>query len=220
MTDHTLSPLLDKARVNHRPKDARSHRAHADWQYIESPSLDGFSTGDWLLMDRQRAPYLREQQAKQALEMLVAQKDAPSFGYQINNYEHCLQAATLAHQAGEDEETVVVSLFHDLGFVACNDSHGEFSAALLRPIVSEKHFWMLERHMHFQALHCATHPAADPRVREKWRGHLYFEYTARWVADYDQNSICSDVESMPLAAFEPMVHRIFGRTPKAPPLPD
>ena len=152
--------------------------------------------------------------------MLATQKDAPSFGYQINNYEHCLQSATLALKDGLDDETVVVSLFHDLGFVTCNETHGAFAADFLRPHISERNAWMLERHTHFQALHCPTYPGIDTEVREKWRGHPHFEWAAEWVRKYDIGTIVADVENAPLTAFEPMVQRVFARPPQEPPLPD
>ncbi len=203
-----------------RPAGARSPLAEPGWSYIERTNLEDFTAADWALMNAQRAPYMAAEPARQALDMLAAQKDAASFGYQINNYEHCLQAATLALRDGQDEETVVVALFHDLGFVTCNDSHGDFAAALLRPYVSERAVWMLERHMHFQTIHCPTFPGIDTEVRERWRGHPWFEWTADWVRKYDIASIDAGIENAPLSAFEPMVHRVFGRPPQAPPIPE
>ncbi|MCG8355556.1 MAG: phosphohydrolase [Kiloniellales bacterium] len=197
----------------------RSPLADPAWSYIEKTSLDDFTTEDWAQLDAQRAPYLAEQVARQALDMLAAQKHAPSFGYQINNYEHCLQAATLALRDGRDEETVVCTLFHDLGFVVCNETHGAFAATLLRPYVSERNVWMLVRHMYFQTVHCPSHPAIDPNLRERWRGHPHFDYAADWVARYDQNSIDAKIDTLPLADFEPMVQRVFSRPPKAVPIP-
>lgn len=193
----------------------RSALAQADWQYVEKTRLDTFSEHDWQTLNAQRDPYLGDERARQALAMLTAQKSSPSFGYLINNYEHCLQAATMAMQAGEDEETVVVALFHDLGFITCNETHGDFAAQLLKPYVSERNIWMLERHMYFQAVHCSSHPDCDAKVQERWRGHEYYEYTARWVRDYDIPSIDSSLENYPLSAFEPLVYRIFEK-PKNP----
>jgi len=220
MTDNPADDLLEDARAHVRPAGARSPLAEPGWSYIEKGNLEDFSAEDWAAMNVQRGPYLATEIAKQALQMLAAQKDAPSFGYQINNYEHCLQAATLALRAGEDEETIVVSLFHDLGFVTCNESHGEFAAAMLRPYVSERSTWMLERHMIFQAIHCPTYPGVEVEAREKWRGHPDFEWSAEWVRKYDIGTIVAEIENAPLSAFEPMVQRIFARPPKTMPLPD
>lgn len=220
MTDSLADDLLEAARAHVRPAGARSPLAESGWSYIERSNLEDFAAEDWAAMNAQRGPYLTTEIARQALQMLAAQKDAPSFGYQINNYEHCLQAATLALREGEDEETIVVSLFHDLGFVTCNESHGEFAAAMLRPYVSERSTWMLERHMIFQAIHCPTYPGVEVDAREKWRGHPHFDWTAEWVRKYDIATIDAEIENAPLSTFEPMVRRVFARPPKAMPLPD
>jgi predicted HD phosphohydrolase len=214
MSEEQPAPAAGQA-DSRRRAGQRSPLAHPDWRYVERTALDAFDRGDWELLDRQRGPYLGERMATQALAMLAAQKDEPTFGYQINNYEHCLQAATLALRDGLDEETVVCTLFHDLGFIVCNETHGELVAALLGPYVSDRNLWMLERHMYFLSAHCREHPGADPAVRDRWRGHPWFEYTARWVARYDQNAIDPAFESEPLSVFEPIVRRVFTRPPKA-----
>lgn len=200
-------------RPEHRPEQRRAGEKSPlldnAWSYAEPVSLDEFATADWALLDHQRGPYGVAERAKQALDMLAAQADAPTFGYQINNYEHCLQAATLALKDGVGEEDIVVALFHDLGFVTNNENHGQFAATFLRPYISDRNVWMLERHMYFQALHCATHPDIDPKIRERWRGHPDFEYTAHWVARYDVPSINPGLENAPLETFVPMVERLL-----------
>lgn len=211
--------LLPDARDNARQPGQFSPLGDPSWRHVDQTNMDDFSAEDWALLDAQRAPYAASERARQALEMLVAQKDAPSFGYQISNYEHCLQAATFALQDGQDEETIVVTLFHDLGFVTNNETHGEFAAQFLRPYVDDKHVWTLERHMYFQTVHLPTYPGADMTVREKWRGHQWFEWAADWVRKYDIASIDANAETAPLSVFEPMVHRIFERTPREIPLP-
>jgi predicted HD phosphohydrolase len=211
--------VLERALAWRRPPGQASQLLKSDWRYVEASLLDDFSAGDWQLLDRQRGPYLADERARQALEMLAVQVDAPTFGYRINNYEHCLQSATMALADGRDEETVVASLFHDLGFITNNETHGAFAAALLRPYVSERNAWMLERHMYFQTLHCPSNAKLDPDLRERWRGHPDFEYTAEWVAKYDVTSIDPNYQNAPLEVFVPLVQRVFARPPKAPPLP-
>lgn len=192
---------------------ARARLLDPAWGYVDKPALDDFTAADWAVLDAQRPRYQADQQAAQALRMLAAQKDDPGFGYAINNYGHCLQAATLALRDGCDEETVVATLFHDLGFIVCPESHGAFAAALLGPRLSERSRWMLERHAIFQQHHIHEHPDLDPDERERWRGHPHFAWTARWVEHYDQNTIGTGTETLPLEAFEPMVHRFFVRPP-------
>ena len=200
--------------ISHRPKGTRSALGGTDWQYIEAPGLDDFSAQDWETLNRQRTPYFAGQQAAQALRMLTASRDDATFGYQINNYEHCLQAATMALRDGLDEETVVVALLHDVGFVACPTLHGEFAAALLGAYISERNYWMLRRHAIFQVHHCRGWQGLDHDERERWRGHAHFEWTARFVERYDQNSIQADYENAKIEEFVPLVQRIFARPPR------
>ena len=111
--------------------DKLSPLMQADWHYVNKSSLEEFSRADWQTLLSQRQVYYREQQARQVLRMLADSEHDATFGYRVNNYRHCLQSATLALRDGRDEEDIVVSLLHDVGFIACPDSHGEFAAALL-----------------------------------------------------------------------------------------
>lgn len=199
--------------------DPRSPLLDPSWSYVDKDTLDDFRAADWTLLNAQRRIYYGAEQAKQALRLLTASAQDPSFGYQVNNYRHCVQAATLAMQDGRDEDYVVMALLHDIGFIACPQNHGAFAAQLLAPYVGEELVWLLERHMYFQSLHCRELEGNDRFVRDRWRGHPSFVATAEFVARYDQNTISPDIPEAPLSVFEPMVHRVFARTPRALPLP-
>lgn len=193
----------------------RTPLARPDWVYVEKPSLAEFAAGDWAALNRQRGPYYREQQARQILRMLTVSRDDPSFGYQINNYGHSLQTATMVMQDGHDEETIVVALLHDVGFVVCPETHDAFAAALLAPYVAERHRWMVEHHQVFQQYHFQDYPGLDRHARERWRGHPHFAWTAEFVERYDIRAIRGDYPTAPLAVFEPMVHRLFAGRPRS-----
>lgn len=198
-------------------QNKRSPLLRPEWSYVETVELDDFTADEWTLLARQREPYYAEEQARQALRLLSCSEHDASFGYQINNYRHCLQTATMAHRAEEDEETVVAALLHDIGFIACPDSHGDFAASLLENYISEKNFWMLRHHAIFQQVHLAgVHdPSFDPDERERWRGHRFFEWTAAFVDRYDQRAMDPDYDTAPLSFFEPMVQRVFARPPRS-----
>ncbi len=188
-----------------------------EWQYIEHCNMDDYGQEDWLIVNRQRAEYLAEERATQALELLSASRNAPTFGYLINNYEHCLQTATLLHRDGHDEETVVTGLFHDVGFIVCPENHERFAADLVRPFVSEKNVWMLEHHEIFQRVHLhgfyERQDAEFINAREQWRGHPFYDWTIEFVERYDIVAIDPDIENLPIEFFEPMVRRVFSRSP-------
>ena len=126
----------------------------------------------------------------------------------------------MALRDGLDEEDVVVCLLHDIGFVVCPDTHGDFAASLLAPYVSERNHWMLQRHPVFQQLHAPHLPGCDRHARERWRGHPHFEWAATFVEKYDQAAADPDYDCAPLSVFEPMVYRLFARPPVRRPLPD
>lgn len=184
-----------------------------DFRYVEAPRLDAFQREDWHLLGRQRRIFDAECQAAHALRLLEATAADPAFGYQVNNYRHSIQAATAAMQDGRDEEYIVVTLFHDVGFTVCPGSHGAFAAAMLSPYVSDASRWILERHQIFQSHHCHDHPdeAVAPDGRERWRGHEHFAATAEFVERYDITTIAAGLPEAPLAVFAPMVRRVLAR---------
>jgi predicted HD phosphohydrolase len=132
-----------------------------------------------------------------------------SAGYQVSRLEHSLQAATRAHRAGEDEETVVCALLHDIGDYLAPGNHSEVAAAVLRPYVSEKNYWIVKHHGVFQGHYYFHHLGLDPDERERWRDHPHYQATVDFCENYDQNSFDPDYESEPLAFFEPMVRHIL-----------
>jgi len=130
-------------------------------------------------------------------------------GFNVDRLEHSLQTATRAFKDGRDEEYVVCALLHDIGDILLPASHAELGAAILKPYVSEANHWMLEKHGIFQGYYFFHHLGLDRDMREQYRGHPHFEYTAQFCRLYDQNSFDPDYESMPLEAFVPMMQRVM-----------
>lgn len=184
---------------------------HRNWRYIDKRSLDECRADDWEILVSQKRKYLAERQAHEVMRMLTVQATDRSFGYSINIYQHSLQTATRMYRDNLPEEDIVVGLLHDIGYMVCPDTHGEFAALLLCPYVSEKNVWMLQHHEIFQQIHFHEYKELDPNEREKWRGHPYFRWTEKFVAKYDQKSINFDEEILPIEEFEPMVKRLFSR---------
>jgi hypothetical protein len=52
-------------------------------------AMEELTPGEWNDLNAYRARYNQEQQARQALDMLAASKDSPSYGFRVNNYRHC-----------------------------------------------------------------------------------------------------------------------------------
>jgi predicted HD phosphohydrolase len=130
-------------------------------------------------------------------------------GFSVDRLEHSLQTATRAHRDGQDEEYVVCALLHDIGDILLPASHAELGAAILKPYISERNHWMLEHHGVFQGYYFFHHLGLDRDMREEFRGHPDFEYTAQFCHLYDQNSFDPAYDSMPLDAFIPMMRRVM-----------
>ena len=89
----------------------------------------------------------------------------------------------------------------------------EYAAAILKPYVSEKTHWIVEKHGEFQAFYYAHHLGGNRNKRDKYKGHKYFDACVNFCEKYDQCSFDPNYESYPLERFEPMVRRIFARKP-------
>ena len=127
-----------------------------------------------------------EKVAGKAYEKLVGllelQKGEDNFlGAPVTLYHHGLQTATRAVRGGEDDELVVVSLFHDVMETIVAKNHGEGAAALLAPWISPKNQWLLAHHEIFQGYYYYHHYGVDRETREMFREKKeYYEYTIDW----------------------------------------
>lgn len=146
---------------------------------------------------------------EQVLDWL-REMDIPS-PYPVTRLGHSLQAATRAHRAGEDEEMIVATLLHDIGDVLGPANHSEVAAAILRPYVSERVYWIVKHHGLFQGFYYNIHFADDPNERDRFRDHEWYEDTVRFCADYDQASFDPEYDSEPLEFFEPMLRRVLAQ---------
>ena len=134
-------------------------------------------------------------------------------GYKITRLEHSLQAATRAFKNKECDEMVVATLLHDIGDDLAPMNHSQYAAAVLRPYVSEKTHWIIEKHGLFQTYYSADHLGGDKNARQKYKDHKYYQATIDFCEKYDQSSFDPNYKSMSLEEFEPMVRNIFSRKP-------
>ena len=166
---------------------------------------------DYELLEKYEKNFER-QTADRIIKYLASQTTTLE-GYQITRLEHSLQAATRAYKNGEKEEMVVATLLHDIGDDLAPMNHSQYAAAILRPYVSEKTHWIIEKHGLFQTYYSADHLGGDKNAREKFKDHKYYQSTLDFCENYDQSSFDPNYKSMSLKEFEPMVRRIFSRKP-------
>lgn len=132
-------------------------------------------------------------------------------GFPVDRLTHSLQAATLAHADGRDEEYVCCALLHDIGDTLGSFNHPDIAAAILKPFVSEANLWMVQQHGIFQGHNFFHHIGLDRDLREQFRGHPHFERTAEFVALYDNPAFDPEAEALPLAFFEPLLRRLMAQ---------
>ncbi len=130
-------------------------------------------------------------------------------GYRISRLEHSLQSATRAYRAGENEEMVIAALLHDIGDELAPASHSELAAAILRPYVSEKTYWIIKHHGLFQMHYYAHHCGGDRNARDRFKNHKWYKDAIHFCENYDQNCFDPEYRNEPLEFFEPMLSRIF-----------
>ena len=164
---------------------------------------------DWNIIVKHAAPFQKDLPNRIITHLKLLKGDCG--GFAVDRLEHCLQTATRAHQAGEDEEYVVCSLVHDIGDTLGPANHADVAAVIVKPYVSEKNHWIVEKHGMFQGYYFFHFLGLDRNMRDQYRGHQFFEACAQFCHLYDQNSFDPSFKSMPLEAFEPMIQRVFAR---------
>ncbi len=130
-------------------------------------------------------------------------------GFPIDRLQHSLQTATRAHRDGRDEEYVVCALLHDIGDTLGSYNHPDIAAAILKPFVSEQNHWMVANHGIFQGYYFFDYLGLDKNLRDNFKDHPHFEYTAQFCHLYDQAAFDPEYESESLEFFEPMVRKLF-----------
>lgn len=132
-------------------------------------------------------------------------------GYQISRLEHSLQGATRAYRAGESTEMVMAVLFHDIGDELATYSHSEMAAAILRPFVSEKIYWIIKHHGVFQMYYYAHHCGGDRNSRDIFKSNIWYKEAVLFCEQYDQNCFDPNYDNEDLDFFIPMIEKFFSR---------
>ena len=166
---------------------------------------------EYLLLDEYEQNYI-EGTADRILKFMEGLTSTLE-GYKISRLEHSLQTATRAFRDKADEEMVVAALLHDIGDELAPLNHSEYAATILKPYVSKKTHWIIEKHGEFQMYYYAHHLGGNKNQREKYKGHKYYQNTVDFCEKWDQASFDPKYKSMTLEEFAPMVKNIFSRKP-------
>lgn len=184
-----------------------AEHATADRETTDFTQMVDSTQDDWAVISRHYKPFQAGLPARIMTHLRLL--DGDFGGYPVDRLEHSVQTATRAFRAGMDEEYVVCALLHDIGDTLGSGNHADVAAAILKPYVSERNHWMVEQHAIFQGYYFFHYIGLDRDMRDQFRGHPHFEYTAQFCHLYDQCAFDANYDTMPLEAFEPMVHRVF-----------
>jgi predicted HD phosphohydrolase len=132
-------------------------------------------------------------------------------GYPLSRLDHVLQTATRAQREGADDEMVLAALVHDIGDELSPYNHAELAASIIRPYVRPEVTWIVEQHGLFQCYYYSHHMGGDRNVRDRFKGHAWFDACAHFCEAWDQASFDPEYDTLPLASFEPLVRKIFSR---------
>ncbi len=124
---------------------------------------------DYELLERLEAEYNADLVDRILIHLKML--DVDWGGYQINRFEHSLQSATRAYHDGADEEMIFAALLHDIGDILSPYNHCDMAAVLLKPYVSERVHWIIEKHGIFQWYYFHHHLGGDRHARDRYRNH-------------------------------------------------
>jgi len=169
--------------------------------------MDESTAEQWAVIGRETSGN-QPRVAEEILAML-RRLEAITDGFATNQLVHSLQTATLAEQAGADEEMIVASLCHDIGKLISVFGHPEIAASILRPYVRDEVYRVILAHQDFQGRHYYHHFGGDVNAREQYRGAPWFSLAEQFADEWDQIAFDPDGPTEPLEHFEPMVRHVF-----------
>lgn len=145
------------------------------------------------------------------LRLLDGSRDGDFGGFAVDRLTHSLQTAARAERAGRGDDYVLCALLHDIGDSLGTFDHAAVAAAIVKPFVAPDLHWMVAHHAEFQGYYYFHLLGGDRDVRERHRGHEYFDRTAEFCAEFDQTSFDPAYPTPPLAHFEPLVRDLMAR---------
>jgi len=169
------------------------------------------SKEDYLLLDKYEQEYINGT-ADRILNFMSGLNSTLE-GYKLTRLEHSLQTATRALNDKASEEMIVAALLHDIGDELAPLNHAEYAATVLKPYVSKKTHWIVEKHGEFQMYYYGHHLGKDRNLRDKYKSHEYYKDTLMFCENWDQTSFDPNFKSLSLKDFAPSVKKIFSRKP-------
>ena len=178
---------------------------------VKFTEMKNGSKDDYLLLDKYEREYING--TADRIISFMSGLNSTLEGYKITRLEHSLQSATRAFNDKASEEMIVATLLHDIGDELAPLNHSEYAAAVLKPYVSERTHWIVEKHGEFQMYYYAHHLGKNRNLRDKYKNHKYYNATLEFCEKWDQTSFDPNFKSLKLQDFEPLIRKIFSRKP-------
>ena len=178
---------------------------------VKFTEMKNGSKEDYLLLDKYEQEYING--TVDRIMNFMSGLNSTLEGYKITRLEHSLQTATRAFNDKANEEMIVAALLHDIGDELAPLNHAEYAASVLKPYVSEKTHWIIEKHGEFQMYYYAHHLGKNRNLRDKYKDHKYYKDTLEFCENWDQASFDPNYKSLSLKDFNPIVKKIFSRKP-------
>ena len=131
---------------------------------VKFTQMKNGSKEDYLLLDKYEQEYINRT-ADRILKFMSGLNSTLE-GYKISRLEHSLQTATRAFNDKASEEMIVAALLHDIGDELAPLNHSEYAASVLKPYVSKKTHWIIQKHGEFQNYYYAHHLGNDRNLRD------------------------------------------------------
>ena len=169
--------------------------------------MDASTAEDWQFYSAGE-PVRRRAQVSRLTAMLKGLRHADETA-PIDTFSHSLQSATLAYHDGCDDETVFMTLFHDIGSLISDDNHSNVSAAILKPYLSEKNYWIIKHHGVFQGYYYLHHFSQNRHARDEYSNSPHYNDCIDWCDKYDQRAFATNYASKSLEFFEPLIKKVM-----------
>ena len=75
-------------------------------------------------------------------------------------------------------------------------NHSEYAASVIKPYVSKKTHWIIEKHGEFQMYYYAHHLGKNKNQRDKYKNHEFYDDAVKFCEKWDQASFDPNYKSM------------------------
>jgi predicted HD phosphohydrolase len=171
--------------------------------------MEDSTAEDWRCIAGEYAPFVKALPQRLVAHLKLLEGDYG--GFPVDRYTHSLQTATRALRDGRDDEYVVCALLHDIGDTLGPFNHFDIAAAVLKPVVSEANFWMVQHHGIFQGYYFFHHLGLDRNLRDQFQGHPHYARTEEFCALYDNPAFDAKAQTLPIEEFVPLIARVFAQ---------